>query len=162
MVVLATSIEPTKGTADIANLVKAQIDENGFLTEAHPKLRPVESMSAGIYLAGCGQGPKDIPETVSQASAAASMVTKLFANDHLLHEPITTGVDIDVCSGCGVCVDVCPYNAREMDLTRGVVKVNEVLCEGCGACAVACVSGAARQHNYTDAQINEMVRALLL
>ena len=162
LVVLATSMVPTDGTSEIANLVKTQIDENGFLAEAHPKLRPVESVSAGIYLAGAGQGPKDIPETVSQASAAAVMVAKLFKNDHLLHEPIITGVDIDVCSGCGVCVEVCPYNARETDETRGVVKVNEVLCEGCGACAVACVSGAARQNNYTDDQINEMIRALLV
>ena len=162
LVVLATSIVPTAGTTEFANLIKTQTDEDGFLTEAHPKLRPVESMSAGIYLAGCGQGPKDIPETVSQASAAAVMVCKLFTNDHLLHEPIITGVDIDMCSGCGVCVEVCPYNAREMDESRGVVKVNEVLCEGCGACAVACVSGAARQNNYTDAQINEMIRAMLV
>ncbi len=162
LVVLATSILPTAGTTDIANLVKTQIDENGFLNEAHPKMRPVESMSAGIYLSGCGHGPKDIPETVAQASAAANMVCKLFANEFLLHEPIITGVDLDVCSGCGVCVEVCPYNARELNEARGVVNVNKVLCEGCGACAVACVSGAARQNNYTDAQINEMVQALLV
>ena len=162
MVVLAMAIRPSKGVEELAKLLKISIDQNGFLTEAHPKLRPVESLSAGIYLAGCAQAPKDIPDTVAQATATAAMVSNLFVKDHLLHDPIITGVDEDLCSGCGLCVAVCPYDARKINREKGVVEVNEVLCEACGACAAACPSGAAQQKNFTDEQIGNMVRAILL
>ncbi|RKY55638.1 MAG: disulfide reductase, partial [Candidatus Neomarinimicrobiota bacterium] len=158
---LAMAIRPSKGVEELAKLLKISIDQNGFLTEAHPKLRPVESLSAGIYLAGCAQAPKDIPDTVAQATATAAMVSNLFVKDHLLHDPIITGVDEDLCSGCGLCVAVCPYDARKINREKGVVEVNEVLCEACGACAAACPSGAAQQKNFTDEQIGNMVRAIL-
>jgi len=161
LVVLATAMMPSAVNGALGNLFGVSVDEHGFFTEAHPKLRPVESLNAGIYLAGCAQAPKDIPNTVSQASAAASMVTGLFSSEHLLHEPLTAGVDEDLCSGCGICVGVCPYGARKMDGKKGVVEVNEVLCEGCGACTAACPSGAAQQKNCTDDQIAAMMNALL-
>ncbi|MBC8384644.1 MAG: CoB--CoM heterodisulfide reductase iron-sulfur subunit A family protein [Candidatus Cloacimonetes bacterium] len=161
LVVLATAIRPKEGVDDLAKMIKAQVDQNGFLTEAHPKLRPVESLTAGVFLAGCAQAPKDIPDTVSQASATASMVSALFAQDHLLHEPIITGVNEDLCSGCGMCIPVCPYDARELNREDGIVDVNEVLCECCGACSAACPSGAAQQKNFTDPQLNQMIRAIL-
>jgi heterodisulfide reductase subunit A len=161
LVVLATAMRPSPETERLAKLLGIGLSEHGFLTEAHPKLRPVESLTAGIYLAGCGQAPRDIPDTVSQASAAASMVSALFSSEELQHEPLIAGVDDDLCSGCGICVSVCPYGARKLNAQKGVVEVNEVLCEGCGACSSACPSGAAQQHNYTDSQITSMVRTIL-
>ncbi|MCG2714893.1 MAG: CoB--CoM heterodisulfide reductase iron-sulfur subunit A family protein [Candidatus Marinimicrobia bacterium] len=161
MVVLAMAIRPSKGVVELAKLLKIAIDQNGFLTEAHPKLRPVESLTAGIYLAGCAQAPKDIPDTVAQASATASMVSNLFSQEYLLHEPLITGVNEDLCSGCGVCVTVCPYDARKLNKEEGIVEVNEVLCEGCGSCSAACPSGAAQQKNFTDTQLSNMIKAIL-
>ena len=161
MVVLATAIRPSAGVNEFARLLKIHYDENGFLTEAHPKLRPVESLSAGIYLAGCAQAPKDIPDTIAQASGAAAMVANLFASDHLLHEPLIAGVNEDLCSGCGFCVTVCPYDARKLNKEEGIVEVNEVLCEGCGSCSASCPSGAAQQKNFTDTQLVNMVKAIL-
>jgi heterodisulfide reductase subunit A2 len=161
LVVLAMSMVQTDGVNELLKKLRISSDANGWLSEAHPKLRPVESLNAGFYLAGCAHGPKDIPETVSQASAAAAKVGDLFAQEQLLHEPTVVPVDEDLCSGCGICVPICPYSARELDKEKGVVKVNEVLCEGCGACAAACPSGAAQQRNQTDDQIFSMVRAIL-
>jgi heterodisulfide reductase subunit A len=161
MVVLAAALIPTEGTDEVARRLKVQCDINGFLSEVHPKLRPVESITAGYFLAGAGQAPKDIPEAVAQASGAASKVVSLFAGDHVEHDPMIVGVVDDKCSGCGVCVGVCPFNARELDPERKKVKVVEVLCEGCGACGAACPTGAAQQRNLTDIQLQSMVGATL-
>lgn len=161
MVVLAMAMVKTEGVEDLLKKLKIATDINGWLAEAHPKLRPVESLNAGFFLAGCAHGPKDIPEAVAQASAAAAKVGDLFAQKELLHEPTTVPVVEELCSGCGICVAMCPYGARALDPVEKVVKVNEVLCEGCGACAAACPSGAAQQRNQTDRQIFSMVRAIL-
>ncbi len=161
MVVLAMSMVKTDGVENLLKELKIATDSNGWLAEAHPKLRPVESLNAGFYLAGCANGPKDIPETVSQASAAAAKVGDLFAQAELLHEPTIVPVIEELCSGCGICIHVCPYGARELDPVLKVVKVNEILCEGCGACAAACPSGAAQQRNQTDGQIFSMLKAML-
>jgi heterodisulfide reductase subunit A len=114
-------------------------------------------MTAGIYLAGTAQGPKDIPETVSQASGAASKVVSLFSGDGLIHDPMIAFVDEEVCVGCGNCVSICAYQAAELDEKKGVSKINEALCEGCGACAAGCPSGALQHKNYTKKQIFDMV-----
>jgi len=161
MVVLAMAMVKADGVQDLLKKLKISTDIHGFLAEAHPKLRPVESLNAGFYLAGCALGPKDIPETVAQASAAAAKVGDLFAQKELLHEPTVVPVNDELCSGCGICVTMCPYTARTLDPARGVVAVNEILCEGCGACAAACPSGAAQQRNTTDDQIFSMLRAML-
>ena len=161
LVVLASPMVPSEGTSELARKLKIQIDANGFLSEVHPKLRPVESITAGFYLAGAGQAPKDIPEAVAQASAAASKVVSLFSTDVVYHDPMIAGVEEDSCSGCGVCVGVCPFKARELDVDRKKVKVIEVLCEGCGACTAACPTGAAQQRNLTDEQLISMVDATL-
>jgi len=161
MVVLAMAMVKADGVQDLLKKLKIATDIHGFLAEAHPKLRPVESLNAGFYLAGCAQGPKDIPETVAQASAAAAKVGDLFAQKELTHEPTVVPVNDELCSGCGICVTMCPYSARTLDPARGVVVVNEILCEGCGACAAACPSGAAQQRNQTDTQIFSMLRAML-
>ncbi len=163
LVVLATAMVPDASAMELARKLKIQHNEHGFYTEAHPKLRPVETATAGFYLAGAAQGPKDIPETVAQASAAASKVLELFSKEQLTHDPTVAGVDEELCSGCGICVDVCPYKARELverqDGKGWVVKVTEVLCEGCGSCSAACPVGACQQANFKDKQIEEMTRA---
>jgi heterodisulfide reductase subunit A len=161
MVVLAMAMVPSAGTADVAKKLKIALDKDGFLAEAHPKLRPVESVTAGMYLAGAAQAPKDIPEAVAQASGAASKVLSLFSAEALFHDPIVADVDEEVCSACKLCIPLCPYDARVFDEEKNVVVVNEVLCEGCGSCVAACPSGASQQKNFTDDQIFSMVDIIL-
>lgn len=161
LVVLATAVAPSPGVADLAAKLKIQLGPNGFATEAHPKLRPVESISAGFFLAGCGQGPKDIPETVAQAGAAAGKVAALFSREEMEQDPMIAVVNEDECGGCRICISVCPYDAREFDEEKEVATVNEALCEGCGACVAACGCGATQQHNLTDRQVIEMISATL-
>jgi heterodisulfide reductase subunit A len=121
----------------------------------------VESINSGFFIAGAAQGPKDIPETVSQASAAACKVISLFSRDHLEQDPAIAWVDEDLCGGCRICISVCPYDAREFDEEKGIVIVNEALCEGCGSCVAACACGATQQRNLSDSQIKSMVTASL-
>jgi len=157
MVVLATAMVPSEGAKELAGKLRLATDEYGFFSEAHPKLRPVESLTAGYFLAGAAQAPRDIPEAVAQASAAASKVVALFSKDNLYHEPIVASVDEEICRGCGQCVETCAYEAIELDPRTKIARVNEVICEGCGACSVACPSGAMQQRNFTRRQILEMV-----
>jgi heterodisulfide reductase subunit A len=157
MVVLATAIVPSDGVKDLAAKLRATVDRHGFLTEAHIKLYPVESSTKGIYLAGCGQSPKDISDTVSQASATASKVQALLSKDQLLQDPLIAFVDENICSGCGICVEVCPYEAREMDDRRGVSVVHQALCQGCGACIAACPNFACELRNGSANQVLRMV-----
>ncbi|MCD6472070.1 CoB--CoM heterodisulfide reductase iron-sulfur subunit A family protein [Candidatus Aerophobetes bacterium] len=161
MVVLAMAVVPSKGVKELARKLRITADDYGFLTEAHPKLRPVESLTAGYFLAGAAQGPKDIPDVVAQASGAASKVDSLFSQDVLYHEPIIASVDEEVCVGCGNCVDVCAYDAIELDLRTKKAKVNSAVCEGCGACCAACPSGAMQHNNFSKRQIFEMVDAFV-
>lgn len=162
MVVLSMAMMPGQGIDDLINKLKIQADEHGFLSEAHPKLRPVETLTAGFFLAGAAQAPKDVPETVAQASGAASKVLEMFSQEKLEHLPIIATVDEDLCSGCGVCVPLCPYDARELTMKDGkkIATVTEILCEGCGSCIVACPSGASQQRNLRDNQISKMVEAM--
>jgi len=157
LVVLATALVPSQGVKDLAAKLRATVDRFGFLTEAHIKLYPVESSTKGVYLAGCGQGPKDISDTVSQASATASKVQALLSTDKLLQDPLIAFVDEGICSGCGICVEICPYEAREMDAHRGVSIVHEALCQGCGACIAACPNNACELRNNRAGQILRMV-----
>jgi len=159
MVVLAQAMEPSKGTAEIAKTLKIGLDKDGFLAEAHPKLKPVESVTAGIFLAGAAQGPKDIPETVAQASAAASKVIALLSKEQLAHSPSVAKVRDPWCTGCEMCVDACPYEA--IHLAEGKAVVNEVLCEGCGSCTAVCVRAAIDVKNVTQLQIHDMISAVL-
>ncbi len=157
MVVLATAIVPSRGVKDLAAKLRATVDRHGFLTEAHIKLYPVESSTKGIYLAGCGQSPKDISDTVSQASATASKVQALLSTDKLLQDPLIAFVDEGICSGCGICVEICPYEAREMDARRGISVVHQALCQGCGACIAACPNFACELRNSSSGQTLRMV-----
>jgi heterodisulfide reductase subunit A len=157
MVVLATAIVPSQGVKDLAAKLRATVDRHGFLTEAHIKLYPVESSTKGIYLAGCGQSPKDISDTVSQASATASKVQALLSTDKLLQDPLIAFVDEGICSGCGICVEICPYEAREMDVHRGISIVHQALCQGCGACIASCPNFACELRNSSSGQILQMM-----
>jgi heterodisulfide reductase subunit A len=157
MVVLATAMVPSNGVKDLAAKLRATVDRHGFLTEAHIKLYPVESSTKGIYLAGCGQGPKDISDTVSQASATASKIQALLSTDKLLQDPLIAYVDENICSGCGICVEICPYEAREMDTRRGISIVHSALCQGCGACIASCPNNACELRNTSAGQVLQMV-----
>ncbi|MBE6569973.1 MAG: CoB--CoM heterodisulfide reductase iron-sulfur subunit A family protein [Ruminococcaceae bacterium] len=171
LVVLAAAIEPDKSARPLATLLTASMDTNDFFTEAHPKLRPVESPTAGVFLSGTCQGPKDIPETVSQAGAAASKVIGLLAKDKLMGNPCVAHSDEMMCNGCSSCEKVCPYGAitytekeyRMPDRTtkmRRVAVVNEAICQGCGCCTVACPSGAMDLKGFASAQIMAEVDAI--
>jgi heterodisulfide reductase subunit A len=161
LVVLATAVVPHEGAVELARKLRIATDEHGFYTEAHPKLRPVESSTAGIFLAGAGQGPKDIPETVAQASGAAAKVLSLFAQEELIHDPLVATVDAELCSGCGACVEVCPYEAREIHPVWNIAVVKDVLCQGCGACVVACPNKASQLRNSTPTQLLAMMDAIV-
>ncbi len=163
MVVLSMAITSSKGIEELIRKLKIQADAYGFLTEAHPKLRPVETLTAGFFLAGAAQAPKDVPDTVAQASGAASKVLEMFSHKELMHIPIVAIVDENLCSGCGICIDLCPYSARELITKDGkrIAEVNEILCEGCGSCVSACPSGASQQRNLVNSQILKMVESAL-
>ncbi len=171
LVVLAAAIEPDKSARPLATQLTASMDTNDFFTEAHPKLRPVESPTAGVFLSGTCQGPKDIPETVSQASAAAAKVIGLLAKDKLTGNPCVAASDELMCNVCSSCERVCPYGAityvdkefRMPDRTtrvRRVASVNEAVCQGCGACTVACPSGAMDLKGFATKQIIAEVDAI--
>ncbi len=171
LVVLAAAIEPDKSARPLATMLTASMDTNDFFTEAHPKLRPVESPTAGVFLSGACQGPKDIPETVSQAGAAASKVIGLLAKDQLTGNPCVAHSDEWMCNGCSSCERVCPYGAityedkefRMPDRTtalRRVAMVNPAVCQGCGCCTVACPSGAMDLKGFASNQIMAEVDAI--
>ncbi len=157
IVVLATAIVPSEGVKELASKLRISTDEYGFIKEAHLKLRPAETLTSGIYLAGMAQSPKDITDSVSQGSAAASKVLSLFSNEELLHDPTVAFVDIDVCAGCGSCEEICAYQAVEVDPITKKASVNELVCEGCGACAATCPSGAIQHKNYKKRQVYEII-----
>jgi heterodisulfide reductase subunit A len=160
MVVLATAMQPSFSTNKLAKTLKIGQDKDGWLSEAHPKLRPVECVTAGMYLAGCAQGPKDIPETVAQASAAAAKAIILLSNERLYQSPTVAKVRLSHCTGCGMCVDVCPYSAISY-MKNGQVEVNSVLCTGCGTCTATCLRDAIGVANYSQGQVHDMIAAAL-
>ena len=172
MVVLAASIEADKSARPLATMLTTSMDNNDFFLEAHAKLRPVESPTAGIFLAGCCQGPKDIPETVAQSSGAAAKAICLLVKDKLKNNPCTSSPNENMCNGCGACANVCPYGAisyiekdfrgpNRTTITRRVSQVNTAMCQGCGACTVACPSGAMDLLGFSNKQIMAEVDSVL-
>lgn len=164
LVVLAAGAEAAAGASRLAEKLRISYDKYGFFMESHPKLRPVETNTAGVFLAGACQGPKDIPASVAQGSAAAAKVLALFSRDKLENDPVVAMVDPRRCVGCGKCARVCPFGAvKEVEL-RGEPKVEvvETLCQGCGLCTATCPQGAIQLSHFTDNQILAEVNALCL
>ncbi len=155
MVVLETAMEPAKGSDQVAALLGISRSANGFFQEAHPKLRPFHTNTEGVFLAGTCQAPKDVPDTVAHAGAAAGEVLSLLCRGEVVISPTTALVDEVLCSGCKTCIALCPYTAISFIAHNGtgVAQVNEALCKGCGTCAAACPAGAITARHFTDQQI---------
>ncbi|RDE12663.1 MAG: disulfide reductase [Candidatus Thorarchaeota archaeon] len=160
LVVLSTGVVPPASAKDVARILNLSQSPDGFLLEAHPKLRPVDSFNDGIFVAGMAQGPKDIPDTVAQAKAAASGAMALMGKGRITVEPYYSVVDEDRCSGCRLCVSLCPYNAITIE-KNGRAHVNPAVCKGCGTCSSACAASAITSQHYTDGQIAAMVEEYL-
>ena len=160
LVVLAVGMEPRSDSAEIAGLLKLSRSSDGFLMEAHPKLRPVDTSMAGVFLAGCCQGPKDISDTIAQARAAASAAMIPLMRRQVQIEATTSFIVEELCAGCGQCAEVCTFGALSLHPVRGVMTVNPVLCQGCGACAATCPSGAINIHHFTFEQFMNQIEAL--
>jgi len=169
LVVLATGLVPSRGSERMMELLKIPAGRNRFLLEAHPKLRPVETVVDGVFLAGCCHSPKDISDTVAHASAAAMKAAALLSKGFVETEPAVAFVDEQKCRGCGTCVESCEFGAVELVerkretpggvLLTKVASVNEILCRGCGACAAACPAGAMNMLHFKDEQLTAMTEA---
>jgi heterodisulfide reductase subunit A len=162
LVVLAVGLEPGAAGDDVAKLLKLSRSGDGFLAEAHPKLRPVDTTSDGVFLAGTCQGPKDIPDAVAQAKAAAASALIPLSLGNATVEAIVSTVDRELCVGCGLCEVACPYGALSLHPWRSIMTINEVLCKGCGACSVACPSKAIKLGHFTQKQTLAMLDAMLV
>jgi heterodisulfide reductase subunit A len=169
LVVLAAAMRPADGVEALAQKLNIGYDENGFLLESHPKLRPVETNTAGVFVCGACQAPKDIPESVAQASAAAAKVAVTFAATELTREPEIARINEQTCAACYACLRTCPYHAiekaviraRNGDLIKYTARVNQGLCMGCGTCVSVCPSKSADIEGYTEEEIYSMVEALV-
>jgi heterodisulfide reductase subunit A len=163
LIVLTLAMAPNEAeTEKLQNWLKVPRSADGFFLELHPKLGPVETNTVGIYLCGCAQGPKDITDSLNQASGAAAKVAALLSNKELTVEPITACVDDRVCWGCGTCEELCPYGAVQIGETEAGIRlsrVNSALCKGCGVCASSCPSGAMSVRHYSNLQISSMIKA---
>ena len=160
MVVLAVGLEPRSDAQEVRRLFNLSCGSEGFFLERHPKLAPVRTFTDGIYVAGCCQGPKDIPDTVAQAGAAAAEALALIDKGYIEQEPNTAHI-LDDCSGCKSCIPLCPYQAIRFDEATGKATINPALCKGCGTCAASCPSGSIRQDLFEDQQIFSEIEGLL-
>ncbi len=161
MVVLVTGLTPQPDAGQVARTFHITRDKDGFFLEAHPKLRPFETNTDGIYIAGTCHGPKDIPDTVAHANAAAAEVLSMLGRGVVDVEATTVEIDAERCSGCKTCIGLCTYGAITFDPERKVSQVNSTLCKGCGVCAAACPAGAAVARHFSDEQIFAEVEGLL-
>lgn len=161
MVVLCNALEANEGADTMARLIKLCQGKEGFFTEKHPKLAPVSTSTDGIYIAGCCQGPKDIPDTVAQASAAASQVLSALSRGKVIIEGVGAEIIEDLCTGCKICNNLCPYGAIEYIADKKVSRVNQALCKACGTCVSACPSGAIKAKHFTDEQIMSEIEGVL-
>ena len=162
MVILSAALEPRHDYKEVARLFGISCSEEGWLIERHPKLDPVATMTEGIYIAGCAQGPKDIPASVAQGAAAAARVVGKIQQKEITMEPIRASIDQDKCSGCRICNNLCPFNAISFIEDRMVSEVNPALCQGCGTCVAACPAGAISGTVFSDQAILAQLDGLLL
>jgi heterodisulfide reductase subunit A len=162
MVILATALQPRSDVAQVARLFGITQTADGFFMERHPKLDPVATMTDGVFVAGCCQGPKDIPDTVAQASAAAARVLALISKGKVDLEAATAVIDEQQCSGCRICNSLCPYSAISFLEEKKVSQINEALCKGCGTCVAACPSGAITHRQFTTQQITIELEGVLV
>jgi heterodisulfide reductase subunit A len=162
MLVLAIGVQPARSTRKLQEMLGLQLTPDGFFLEAHPKLQPVDAATRGIFYAGCAEGPKDIKESVTQASASAARAIRLMHRGEILTEPITSEVLPELCKSCGKCAEVCPYGAITVDVKKKTpAVVNPAACAGCGTCAAECPFDAISMNHFTDRQIQEQVDSLL-
>jgi heterodisulfide reductase subunit A2 len=161
MVVLSVGLQPPEGIEDLRQTLGLSKSADGFLLEAHPKLRPIDTLTDGIYLAGVAQGPKDIPDSVAMASGAAARAAIPMIKGEVEIEPIIAFSDEDVCGGCAVCIELCPFDAITRDEEKEKAVVNIALCKGCGTCVAACPSGAMEQHHFKTSQIMAQIEAAM-
>ncbi|NPA15949.1 MAG: CoB--CoM heterodisulfide reductase iron-sulfur subunit A family protein, partial [Deferribacteres bacterium] len=162
MVVLSVALEPAAGAEDVARLLGISQDQDGWFIELHPKLAPVATASDGVFLAGCCQGPKDIPDTVAQASGAAAEALSLIMREKVEIEAATSYIDPEVCVGCQQCRKVCPYSAIDYNPALEVCVVNEALCKGCGLCAATCPNKAITLKHFKNEQIFSELEGILI
>jgi heterodisulfide reductase subunit A len=153
MVILSSALESQRDAKAQAQLFGFGCSHAGFYIERHPKLEPVSTVTDGIFIAGCCQGPKDIPDTVAQAGAAAAGALALVDNRTVKIEPTISCIDPEKCSGCRICISLCPHNAIIRDEEKGVAKVIDAACKGCGVCVSACGSNVPQQRGFLDDQI---------
>jgi len=161
MVILSVALEPRPDREEVRRLLNLSCSMEGFFLERHPKLAPVSTMNDGMFIAGACQGPKDIPETVAQAEAAAAEAVALTSRGFLTLEPNLAYIEEPLCSGCQVCIPLCPYTAIELDREKMVARISDVLCKGCGVCVAACPSGAAKQKMFEDEQLMDELAGVL-
>lgn len=161
MVILSIGAIPKVGTEKLADIVGVKLGEDGFFSELHPKNRPVDTSMRGIFLAGCCQSPKDIPDSVAQASAAAARASVLLDHGKMILEPIIAKVKEAGCGDCQICLDLCPFGALSFDAEKKMAKVDEFLCQGCGICAAACPSAAVAVQNYSQDQLEAQIETIM-
>jgi len=162
MVILSTAMEPQPDAQNVARLFNISRSADGFFLERHPKLDPIATTTDGVFVTGCCQGPKDIPDTVAQASGAAAEVLSMIEKGSVEIEAATAFVDEKICSGCQICKLVCPYSAVTFDDEKKVCRVNEALCKGCGACVGGCFSGSISLKHYTSEQLVAEMESMLI
>ncbi len=161
MVILSPAMEARNDSQDVSQLFRMGCDFDGFFVERHPKLDPVATMTEGIYIAGACQGPKDVPDTVSQGAAAAARVASFISRGTVMMEPIRASIDQELCSGCRICNTMCPYNAIVFHEDRNVSEVITALCQGCGTCVAACPSGIITGAHFTNDQLLSQIEGIL-
>jgi heterodisulfide reductase subunit A len=160
MVILSVGLEARRDASQVAHIFRISRSKDGFFLEKHPKLAPVSTAGDGIFIAGSCQGPKDIPDSVAQGAAAAANVLSLIDRKEVELEPTIALIDEDSCSGCKICIGLCPYNAISFDEPSSHAVITGALCKGCGVCVAACPSGAIEQQNFTNRQLTAEVEAI--
>jgi len=161
MVVLSAGLEPRRDSAEVGKTFGIACSSNGWFIEKHAKMDPIATMTEGVFIAGCAAGPKDIPASVSQGSAAAARVLNYIRQGELALEPVRASVLAEQCSGCRLCNGLCPFNAISFDAARKVTEINAALCQGCGTCVAACPAGAIQGTGFSNAQLFAQIEGLL-